>query len=106
MTFVRPQSVPHNLPLILVTHARRFKSPMNGQSSCGTLQSQTIVVRVVTVLSTKLTLSWTLSTWRMNVKQQTPQSAEFSQVKKSKSKKYISNYYFEKDLDKAVVKKE
>ena len=79
---------------------------MNGQSSCGTPQSQTVVVRVVTVLSTKRTLSWILSTWRMNVKQQTPQSAEFSQVKKSKSKKYISNYYFEKDLDKAVVNKE
>ena len=42
----------------------------------------------------------------MTVKQQRPQSAEFSQVKKSKSKKYISNYYFEKDLDKAVVNKE
>ena len=68
------------LPFILDTHARSFKSAMNGQPSCGTPQSQTIVVKVVTMLSTKLTLSWTLSILRMNVKQRRHQFVGFYQV--------------------------
>ena len=71
-------------PFILATHARCFIEQKNGQSSCGTPQSQTVVVRVVMVLSTKLILSLTLSTLRMNVKQQRLQSAGFYQVNKLK----------------------
>ena len=77
---------------------------MNGQSSCGTPQSQTVVVRVVTVLSTKLTRSLTLSTLRMNVKQQRLQSAGFYQVNKLKLRNIFHFTILSlQDLDVAVV---
>ena len=74
-------------------------------SWCGTPQSQTIVVKVVMELSTKLTLSLTPSNMKMNVKQQRPQSAVFCQVNKQKR---IYNFFIFSSLDqeKAVVKTE
>ena len=74
-------------------------------SWCGTPQSQTIVVKVVMELSTKLTLSLTPSNMRMNVKQLRPQSAVFCQVNKQKR---IYNFFIFSSLDqeKAVVKTE
>ena len=65
---------------LLVTHAICSRPSKGASSSCGTPQSQITVVIIVMVLSTKLTLSLTPSTMRINVRQLRPWSAGFCQV--------------------------
>ena len=65
---------------ILVTHAISLKTTKVALFSCGTPQSQTTAVIIVMVLSTKLTLSLTPSTMRMNVRQQKHHCVGYYQV--------------------------
>ena len=71
------------MPMLpLDTLALNLKTSLETLFSCGTPQSQTGAVKVVRVLSTKLTPSLTPSTMRMIVKQRKLQSVESYQVNK------------------------
>ena len=66
--------------LSLDTLALNLRNSLETLFSCGTPLSQTGAVKVVRVLSTKLTPSLTPSTMRMIVKQSRPQSVGSYQV--------------------------
>ena len=111
------QYIPSMPMLLLDTLALNLRTSLVTISSLGTPLCQTGAAKVVTVLSTKLTLLLKPSTMRMNVKQQKPQSVEYYLVN------YNNNnnnkvYYLNKnihiknskpsflDQDKAVVQNE
>ena len=71
------QYIPSMPMLLLDTLALNLRTSLVTISSLGTPLCQTGAAKVVTVLSTKLTLLLKPSTMRMNVKQQKPQSVEY-----------------------------
>ena len=105
VSYLKSRNIKTSLKPFLDTLAINLMTSLVAFSWCGTPPSQTVAVKVVMELSTKLTLSLPPSIMRMNVKQWRLQSAGFYQVKELK-RKFFFQIFSSLDQDKAVIKNE